>query len=100
MIWGPDPAPVAVAYDGDLDALVGEYAGPARGQHLHMVVSRDGDALVFTPRGAEEGARPVHVGDGVWQDGGTRFWFDVAGGEARELMVAGGSARYRLIRVP
>lgn len=100
LIFGPVPAPVAVPYTGDLDVLVGEYSGPARGTHLHMVVTRDGDDLVFTARGQTEGTRPVHVGDGVWQAGGTRFSFDVAGGRSFELMIAQGSGRYRLDRLP
>ncbi len=99
LVLGPVPDPVTVAYDGDLDLLVGEYAGPARGTHLHMTVSRDGDQLVFTPRGAEEGQRPVHVGEGVWQASGTRFRFDVVGERVLTLRMEGGSARYMLARI-
>ena len=100
LIFGPVPAPVAAPYTGDLDVLVGEYAGPARGNHLHLTVSRDGDQLVLTARGQEEGVRPVHVGDGVWQIGGTRYSFDVAGGRSFELKIAQGSGRYMLKRIP
>jgi CubicO group peptidase (beta-lactamase class C family) len=100
LILGPVPDPIAVDYAGDLDALVGEYIGPARGVHLHMLVSRDGDQLVFTRRGQENGQRPLFVGDGVWQVGGTRFSFDVLGNRAVELMLFQGSARYRLKRSP
>jgi CubicO group peptidase (beta-lactamase class C family) len=100
LIFGPVPAPVAAPYTGDLDVLVGEYAGPARGNHLHLTVSRDGDQLVLTARGQEEGFRPVHVGDGVWQIGGTRYSFDVAGGRSFELKIAQGSGRYMLKRIP
>lgn len=100
LILGPEPRPVTVPFAGDLDALVGEYAGPARGIHLHMIVTRDGEDLVFTRRGQTEGARPAHVGDGVWQMGGSRYSFDVAGGRSFELMLAQGSGRYRLERIP
>ena len=100
LVMGPVPDPVAVNYAGNLDVLVGEYAGAARGTHLHMTVSRDGDQLVFTRQGQEEGQRPTHVGDGVWQVEGTRFSFDVAGGRALELRVAQGAARYMLKRIP
>lgn len=100
LVLGPEPGPVSVPFAGDLDALVGEYAGPARGIHLHMTVTRDGEDLVFTRRGQTQGARPVHVGDGVWQMGGARYSFDVAGGRSFELMVAQGSGRYRLVKIP
>jgi CubicO group peptidase (beta-lactamase class C family) len=100
LILGSVPDPLAVAYSGDMDSLVGEYIGPARGIHLHMRVTRDGDQLVFTPGDAENGERPLHVGDGVWQSGGTRFSFKVLGGEAVELMMFQGSSRYRLKRNP
>lgn len=99
LLWGPDEVPEPVAYSGELDRLVGEYAGPARGRHLHMTVARDGDELVFTAAGASEGVRPVHVGEGVWRSGGTRFWFEEGGERARELMMAQGAGRYPLVRV-
>lgn len=100
LIYGSVPDPVAMSYTGDLDVLVGEYAGPARGTHLHLTVSRDGEELVFTIRGQEESQRPIHVGDGVWQAEGRRFRFDVAGDRALELMLAQGAGRYRLRRIP
>ena len=100
MLLGPLPEPEAVPYAGDLDALVGTYAGPVRGSHMHMVVTRDGEQLVFTPRGAEEGARPIHVGDGVWEDGGTRRWFERAGDRVLELRVDHGGGHYVLRRLP
>ncbi|NIM51405.1 MAG: hypothetical protein GTO22_19510 [Gemmatimonadales bacterium] len=86
-------------YSGDLDVLVGEYAGPARGRDLHMSVSRDGDQLVFTRRDQEEGQRPTHVGGGVWQAGGTRMWFDVAADRVVSLRIARGAGHYVLGRV-
>jgi CubicO group peptidase (beta-lactamase class C family) len=100
LILGPVPDPVAADYSGALEVLVGEYIGPARGTHLHMTVSREGDQLVFTRRGQADGQRPLHVGDGVWQIGGTRFEFDVVGDRAIELMMFQGAARYRLKRSP
>jgi len=99
LLWGPDPEPETVAYPGEVEALVGEYAGPARGRHLHMTVTQDGDALVFAPAGAEEGMRARHVGDGVWRSGGTRFWFEAGADRARQLMMAQSAARYPLVRV-
>jgi CubicO group peptidase (beta-lactamase class C family) len=91
LILGPVPPPQAVPFTGDLNALLGEYAGPARGTHLHMVVTRDGDQLVFTAGGQQNGARPVHVGNGVWTAGNARFWFVPSAGRASELrMEAGG----------
>ena len=100
LILGPVPAPVAVDYSGNLDVLVGEYIGPTRATHLHMSVSRDGGELIFTPRGQATGQRPVHVGDGVWQLGGTRYSFDVLEDRAVELMMFQGASRYRLRRNP
>lgn len=99
LILGPVPEPEAVPFRGDLDALVGEYAGPTRGAHAHMTVSRDGDQLVFTRRGRDEGQRPVHVGEGVWQAGGTRMWFEMAGSRVLSLRIASGAGRYQLRRV-
>lgn len=99
LILGPVPDPVAVDYPGNLDILVGEYAGAARGTHLHVTVSREGDQLVFTRRGEEDGQRPIHVGDGVWRMGGTRFWFEVAEGRVLGLRMAQGG-HYVLDRIP
>jgi len=90
LILGPVPAPQAAPFTGDLNGLLGEYAGPGRGAHLHMTVTRDGDQLVFTAAGQQNGARPVHTGNGVWVVGGTRFWFVQAGARAIELRMEQG----------
>ncbi|MCA9738775.1 MAG: serine hydrolase domain-containing protein [Gemmatimonadota bacterium] len=99
LLVGADPAPTAVPYRGDLDALVGEYAGPARGTHAHMEVTRDGDQLVLQPATSSTPLRPTHVGDGVWRDGGSRFWFVTPGGTATELRIAQGAGHYVLRRI-
>ena len=99
LVLGPVPAPVAVPYGGDLDALTGEYAGPARGRDLHMLVRRDGDQLVFATDARQPGTRGIHVGDGVWANGGSRIWFVVADARARELRMQQGGGHYVLRRV-
>jgi hypothetical protein len=75
LVLGPLPEPGAAQYEGDLDELLGTYAGPARGQSLTLVVTRTGDGLVFTPEGAEEGTEPVYVDGSRWRDGDSWFWF-------------------------
>jgi CubicO group peptidase (beta-lactamase class C family) len=99
LVFGPVPPPTPVAYSGSLDALVGEYVGPARGTHAHVTVTRDGDQLVFTQAGQGAGDRPVHVGDGVWVSGSTRRRFVLAEGRALELRVSQGAGHYVLRRV-
>lgn len=99
LVLGPAPEPTAVAFDGDLDGLVGEYAGPVRGAHRHLVVTREGGALVMKEPEDEEAARPIHVGEGVWADGGTRYRFVMADGRALELRVSQGAGHYVLRRI-
>lgn len=99
LVLGPVAPPVAVEFDGSLDALTGEYAGPARGQHVHMTVSRDGAALVMKREGRDDEIRPIHIGRGVWADGGTRFRFVMAEGRALELRVMQGAGHSVLRRV-
>ena len=99
LLVGPVPAPAAVPYDGDLDVLVGEYAGPSRGMHLHMMVRRDGDQLVFATDASRPGTRPVHIGAGVWADGASRMWFVVLDGRARELRLQQGGGHSVLRRI-
>jgi len=99
LVLGPLPEPVATPYAGDLEELVGEYAGPARGRRLTMSVSVDDGALVFTPQGAAEGARPVHVQGMTWEAGATRFWFERQAGGGAVLRMDQGSGHYVLRRV-
>ena len=99
LIFGPVAAPAAAPFTGNLDALVGEYAGPSRGSHLHMTVTRDGDQLVFTARGQQNGARPPHIGNGVWLNGGSRLWFVAPADRANELRLEQGAGHYVLRRV-
>ena len=99
LVLGPEPPPAAVPFQGSLDALVGEYAGPVRGTHAHVTVTRDGDQLVFTAMGPGAANRPVHVGEGVWVAGSTRRWFVMADGRALEMRVSQGAGHYVLRRV-
>ncbi|MEZ4416029.1 MAG: serine hydrolase domain-containing protein [Gemmatimonadota bacterium] len=99
LVLGPVPEPRAVALDVDLDALVGDYAGPVRGSHMHMAVGRDGDQITLMGGGQSEPMRPTYVGEGVWVDRGTRLWFVTPGGTATELRIAQGSGHYVLGRV-
>jgi hypothetical protein len=98
LVLGPRPEPQAVPFDGDLDELLGDYAGPARGRPLTVTVSRDDDQLVFTPEGSEEGMRPSHTGDGVWAQGMTRLFFVRREGRVVELRMDQGSGHYVLAR--
>ncbi len=97
LLLGTEPPPTAVPFSGNLDALVGEYAGPARGTHMHMTVSRDGDQLVMTVN-EQNAARPVHVGNDEWVAGGRRFRFVMANGRALELRMMAGAAHNVLRR--
>ncbi len=99
LILGPVPEPQPVPYTGALDALVGEYAGPARGRHVHMSVRRDADQLVFATPGQSQDVRPVHTGDGVWVNRGTRYRFVIASDKAIELRMAQGAGRFVLRRI-
>lgn len=98
LVLGPAPVPEAVSFPGDLDELVGSYSGPARGRAMTMEVTRDGDALIFTPEGAEEGMRPVHVGDLTWVEGNSRVQFVRRGGRVVELRLDQVSGHYVLKR--
>jgi len=110
LILGPVPPPTAVPFTGDPAAFVGEYAGPARGAHMHMIVSRVGDRLAFrggtpeqlarpVPAGQGAGGGPTYVGNNEWAAGGTTLRFVVADGKATELRMIQGSGIYVLRRV-
>jgi hypothetical protein len=64
-----------------------------------MTVTRDGDQLVFTARGQQNGARPPHIGNGVWLNGGSRLWFVAPADRANELRLEQGAGHYVLRRV-
>ncbi|HSM61758.1 MAG TPA: serine hydrolase domain-containing protein [Longimicrobiales bacterium] len=100
LVLGPAPEPVATPFEGNLDELVGTYEGPARGRPLRMVVSRDGDALVFTRDGAPPGQamRPTHVEGLAWEQGGTRLRFVREGGRITQLRYDHGGGHYVLRR--
>jgi hypothetical protein len=99
LMLGAVPPPQAVPFTGDLNALVGEYAGPARGTHMHVTVGQDGTQLLLTVGGQQNANRPVHIGNGVWAGNVGRVWFVMAGGKAIELRVAQGGGHYVLRRV-
>jgi hypothetical protein len=95
-ILGPEPTPREVPFQGELDALLGRYGGPARGRALTVEVTRDGDALVFRTEGASEGVRPLHLEGLVWGLGNTRFRFLEESGRISGLQVDQGSGLYVL----
>jgi len=98
LVLGPTPELVGTAFDGDLEALVGTYTGPARGRPLTLEVSRDGTELVFTPRGASNAIRPVHLEGLTWGQGPVRLWFIRNGRTITELHLDQGSGHYVLKR--
>jgi CubicO group peptidase (beta-lactamase class C family) len=98
LVLGPPPELVAVPFAGDLDELTGRYTGPVRGRPLTMVVSRDSDALVFTPEGTTNETRPVHLGDLIWGMGQTRARFVREGEAITKLILDQGSGLYVLKR--
>lgn len=100
LVLGPVPELIAVAYEGDLDELVGSYSGPARGRPLTLEVTRDGDALVFSPVGSTNEIHPVHLEGLTWGKGNTRLWFVRKGGAVVELRMDQGSGHYVLKREP
>jgi hypothetical protein len=98
LILGPEPELVATPFDGDLDELVGDYTGASRGRDLTLEVTRDGDALVFKPRGTTNEARPVHLHDLTWGMGNTRLWFVREGGQVAEARLDQGGGHFVLKR--
>ena len=97
-VLGAAPELEAKPYAGDLNELVGSYSGPARGQHLTLEVTLDGDALVFIPEGTTHHMRPVHLEDLTWGMGTTRVWFLRNEGRVTELRLDQGSGHYVLKR--
>lgn len=98
LVLGPAPVPATTPYAGDLDDLLGDYAGPARGQALTLHVTRDGDQLVFTPEGARQGLRPAHWEGTTWGEGMTRATFVRREGRVVELHLDQGGGFYVLKR--
>jgi D-alanyl-D-alanine carboxypeptidase len=98
LVLGPEPELVGTPYEGDLDELVGRYTGPARGRPLTLEVTRDGDALVFTPAGTTNPMRPVHLEGLTWGEGGVRAWFVKEAGSVTELRLDQISGIYLLKR--
>ena len=97
-VLGPPPELAGQPFTGDLDELTGSYSGPARGQSLTMEVTRDGDALVFTPEGTTNEMRPVHLEGLTWGMGNVRVWFLRREGRIAELRLDQGSGHYVLER--
>lgn len=99
LVLGP-PAPAAAGtpYEGDLDELLGTYEGPGRGATLTMVVTRDGDQLVFTLNGQRQGMRPPHREGLTWAEGSIDATFHRVDGGVSRLDIDQGSGHYVLTR--
>ena len=108
---GPAPGPLAhhlaAAVLGDtgeaepvggvapaLDALVGSFAGPARGRTLTVEVTAAADGLVI--RDGDRTFRPTWAGGDVWVEGAQRFEFRRRDGVVHEVHVDVISGHYVL----
>jgi CubicO group peptidase (beta-lactamase class C family) len=98
LVLGPAPEPATTPYTGDLDELLGDYSGPARGRPLTLHVTRDGDQLVLTAEGAGQGLRPTHWEGMTWGQGMTRVTFVRRGSRVVELHLDQGGGFYVLKR--
>ena len=98
LVLGPTPVPATTPYEGDLDELLGTYAGPARGRPVTMVVTREADQLVFTVEGQRQGMRPNHWEGLTWGDGLTRGTFHRVDGKITRLDLDQGGGHYVLMR--
>jgi CubicO group peptidase (beta-lactamase class C family) len=98
LVLGASPALEGTPYTGSLDELTGRYTGPARGRPLTMVVTREGDALVFTPEGSTNAVRPVHLGNLTWGMGDIRIRFVREGEAVTRLVVDQGAGIFVLAR--
>jgi CubicO group peptidase (beta-lactamase class C family) len=96
LILGPEPALVSTPFDGELDELVGDYTGASRGRPLTLEVTRDGDTLVFQPRGTTNEVRPTHLHGLTWGMGNTRLWFVRRGGRIVEARLDQGGGHFVL----
>jgi len=98
LVLGLTPELAAAPFTGDFDELVGSYSGPSRGRSLTMEVTRDGEALVFTPDGSPNEIRPVHLENLTWGSGNTRLWFVRREGRITELRMDQVAGHYILKR--
>jgi CubicO group peptidase (beta-lactamase class C family) len=98
LVLGPPPALEGTPFTGSLDDFTGRYVGPARGRPLIMVVTREDDALVFTPEGTTNSLRPVHLGDLTWGMGDIRIRFVREGEAMTRLILDQGSGIFVLER--
>jgi CubicO group peptidase (beta-lactamase class C family) len=98
LVLGPEPGITGTPFQGDLDELLGSYTGPARGRPLTIQVTREDDALVFTPVGTTNAMRPLHLEGLTWGEGSVRAWFVKEAGKVTELRLDQGSGLYVLRR--
>lgn len=98
LILGPAPELSGTPFEGDLDELIGNYSGPGRGRPFTLEVTRDGDALVFTPAGTTNEIRPIHMEGLTWAWGGVRLWFVREGDRIIEARMEQGSGHLVLKR--
>ena len=96
-IFGTRAPPPAVAYTGDLTALVGTFRGRGRGTDVTMRVAVDGGTLrVFRD------SNPLtleHTGNGIFRSGNRLFRFRLNNGRATHLIADEGGSVLVLRRV-
>lgn len=105
----PDDEPDEVAFDGNLEELVGVYRGPARGRTLTLRVSAESGALVIREgdedenlgvrEGDDDPITPSYRGELRWDDGNVRYVFVRDGDRIAELRMDTGGGHYVLERM-
>jgi len=90
--------PTAVPIAGNAQRYVGNYAGRGRGGPQQLTIALESSGLVAMVRGSKRSL--VHVGNGIFAAGATRFVFSETGGAVTAVRVDGGSANNRLVRQP